>query len=84
MYNATVNRISRIAFGSVLIVTTLSINSTPLGGFAVLPLIAIPLILSGIYGENPLGELADKPVTKIKTRIERYIAKVINRTRLPA
>ena len=76
MFNVIVNRITRIVFGSALIATTMLVNVAPLGGFALLALIASPLILSGIYGENPLGELVNKPVTKIKERLETTIAKV--------
>jgi len=75
MSNTIINRIFRIAFGSGLILATLVVNAAPLGGFAVLPLIAIPLILSGIYGENPIGELLDKPLGNIKTRFVNTIAK---------
>lgn len=75
MTNSIVNRISRVVFGGSLIIATMSVSSSPLGGFAILPLIAIPMILSGIYGENPLGELVATPFDRLKTRVARYIAK---------
>ena len=75
MTNSIINRISRVVFGGSLIIATMSVSSAPLGGFAILPLIAIPMILSGIFGENPLGELVSAPFDTLKTRIARYIAK---------
>ena len=79
MATSTANRISRVVFGSSLIVATMTVNSLPLGGFAILPLIAIPVILSGLYGENPIGELTAKPVTAIKAGVSSYVAKVFKR-----
>ena len=76
MTNSNINRISRVVFGGSLIIATMSVSSAPLGGFAILPLIAIPMILSGIYGENPLGELVVAPVEAFKTRAANYMAKV--------
>jgi hypothetical protein len=76
MTNSTVNRILRVAFGSSLIVATMSVSTAPLGGFAILPLLAIPLILSGIYGENPLAELTTKAFNAMKTRASDYASKV--------
>ncbi|WP_455220793.1 hypothetical protein [Kaarinaea lacus] len=76
MTNSIVNRISRIIFGSSLIIATMVVNTAPLGGFAILPLIAVPLILSGIYGENPLGELIATPFNNLKVRFSNYIAKL--------
>ena len=76
MNSSIVNRISRIIFGSSLIIATMTVNTTPLGGFAILPLVAIPLILSGIYGENPLGELIASPFNKLKARLSNSLAKI--------
>jgi hypothetical protein len=73
--NNTINRIARIVFGSALIAITLAVNTAPLGGFALLPLIAIPVILSGLFGENLLGELLTKPVTATKQSLGNFIAK---------
>lgn len=84
MTNSTVNRIFRVVFGSSLIVATMAINSAPLGGFVILPLIAIPVIMSGLYGENLLGELIAKPVDAIKARISIYVAKVFKRNAVAA
>ncbi|WP_455207419.1 hypothetical protein [Kaarinaea lacus] len=84
MTNSTVNRILSVVFGSSLIVTTMAVSSAPLGGFAVLPLIGIPMILSGIYGENLLGELTAKPVNAIKARLSASIMKVFKRNAIPA
>ena len=72
-----VNRITRIVFGSALIGITLTVSAAPLGGFALLPLIAIPVILSGLYGENPIGELSAKPVNTLKSGVNNYIAKMV-------
>ena len=84
MTNSTVNRIIRVVFGSSLIVTTMAVSSAPLGGFAILPLIAIPMILSGLYGENPIGELTAKPVNTIKAHVSNYVAKVFKRNAVAA
>jgi len=84
MTNSTVNRIIRVVFGSSLIVTTMAVSSAPLGGFAILPLIAIPMILSGLYGENPIGELTAKPVDAFKARVSSYVEKVFKRNAVAA
>lgn len=84
MTNSTVNRILRVVFGSSLIVATMAVNSAPLGGFAILPLIAIPMILSGLYGENPIGELTAKPVDAIKARVSNFAAKTFKRNAVAA
>ena len=79
-----VNRITRIVFGSALIGITLTVNAVPLGGFALLPLIAIPIILSGLYGENPIGEISAKPVKALKSGLNSYLAKLIKRNAIAA
>ena len=84
MTNSTVNRIFRVVFGSSLIVAIMAINSGTLGGFAILPLIAVPMILSGIYGENLIRELTAKPVDAIKARVSNYVAKVFKRNTVVA
>jgi hypothetical protein len=77
----TVNRITRIVFGSTLIGITLVVSSTPLGGYALLPLIAIPVVLSGIFGENLIGELLTAPTQSVKSGINRYTAKLLKTTK---
>ena len=84
MATSTTNRIARVVFGSSLIVATMTVNSLPLGGFAIPPLIAIPMILSGLYGENPIGELTAKPVAAIKAGVSSYTAKVFKRNAVAA
>ena len=84
MATSTANRISRVVFGGSLIVATMTVNSLPLGGFAILPLVAIPMILSGLYGENPIGELIAKPVDVIKTRVSNWMMKVFKRNAVTA
>jgi len=76
MTNSIINRIARVVFGGSLIIATMSVTTAPLGGFAILPLIAIPMILSGIYGENPLGELVAAPFDTMKSQVASYIAKI--------
>jgi hypothetical protein len=76
MTNALVNRILRVVSGASLIIATMLVGSSSLGGFAILPLIAIPLILSGIYGENPLGELIATPFNAMKARATSFVAKM--------
>ncbi|MGD8568961.1 MAG: hypothetical protein PVJ39_12800 [Gammaproteobacteria bacterium] len=77
----TVNRITRIVFGSTLIGIALVVSAAPLGGYALLPLIAIPVILSGIFGENLIGELLAAPAQSVKSGMNRYAAKLSKRTR---
>ena len=79
MANLTVNRILRVLFGSSLIVVTMAVGSAPLGGFSILPLIAIPIILSGIYGENPVGELTEKSLNALKARVSQWVDKLFKR-----
>ena len=55
-----------------------------MGGFAILPLIAIPMILSGLYGVNPIGELTAKPIEAIRARISNYAAKLFKRNAIAA
>ncbi|WP_455200363.1 hypothetical protein [Kaarinaea lacus] len=84
MTNSTASRILRVVFGSSLIVATMAVNSAPLGGFAILPLIAIPMVLSGLYGENPVGELTARPVNIIKAGVTGLFAKVFKRSAVAA
>lgn len=76
MTNLTVNRILRVLFGASLIAVTMSVGSAPLGGFAILPLIAIPMVLSGIYGENPVGELTEKSLDALMARGSQWLNKL--------
>ena len=84
MAASMINRISRVTFGSGLIIATMSISTAPLGGFAVLPLIAVPMILSGLFGENPIGELTAAPVKTIKAQVTRFTAKLTRRNAVAA
>ena len=57
--NLTTNqRLNRIFIGSVLIVSTMLIGLVPLGWFAVLPLLATYPIFAGIYGYDPVSDIA--------------------------
>ena len=79
MATSMINRISSVAFGSGLILATMTISTAPLGGFAVLPLIAVPMILFGLFGENPIGELTAGPVNIFKAQTARFISKLTRR-----
>ena len=53
-------RAIRIVIGTGLIVFTMLTSVTPLGLFALLPLIATYPIFSGVYGYDPLGQWVGK------------------------
>ena len=84
MTNSIVNRLTRIVFGSGLILATMSVSTAPLGGFAVLPLIAVPMILSGLFGENPIGELTAGPVKSLKVRAAKFTTRLSKRNAVAA
>jgi hypothetical protein len=50
-----IQRFNRIAFGAVLIGITMATSTTPLGWLAVLPLLAILPIISGLIGFDPVS-----------------------------
>ena len=50
-----IQRFNRIAFGAVLIGITMATGTTPLGWLAVLPLLAILPIISGLIGFDPVS-----------------------------
>lgn len=56
----TGQRVNRILFGAAVIVFTMLINISPLGWFAVLPLLATYPIFAGIYGNDPVSTLAKR------------------------
>jgi hypothetical protein len=53
-----IQRFNRIAFGAVLIGITMATSTTPLGWLAVLPLLAVLPIISGLIGFDPVSSLA--------------------------
>ena len=53
-------RAVRIVIGTGLIVFTMLTSVTPLGLFALLPLIATYPIFSGVYGYDPIGQWVGK------------------------
>ncbi|KPJ94498.1 MAG: hypothetical protein AMJ55_06285 [Gammaproteobacteria bacterium SG8_15] len=68
-----VERVSRIVIGTGLIVFTLLINVTPLGLFALLPLLATYPIFSGIYGYDPLAQWIGKEFDQLVRASERLL-----------
>ena len=53
----------QVLVGSTLIGIAMTVNVTPLGGFAILPLIGIVPILFGLYGvQSPMCKLVNKAV----------------------
>lgn len=64
--NLTVSqRFNRILFGAAMIVFTMLLSATPLGWFAILPLLATYPIFTGIYGTDPVVEFARQGVVGI-------------------
>lgn len=62
-----VTSIIQVLVGSVLIGIGMTVNATPLGGFAVLPLIGIVPMLFGLYGvQSPMCRLVTKAVNSVR------------------
>lgn len=68
-----IERVSRIVIGTGLIVFTLLVNVTPLGLFALLPLLATYPIFSGIYGYDPLARWIGKEFDQVVHASERLL-----------
>ena len=68
-----IRRFNRIVFGAILIGITMAADSTPLGWLAVLPLLAILPILSGLTGIDPIPSF-------VETVYRRFQSKVISGT----
>ena len=58
-------RINRILLGAALILFTMLVSVTPLGWYALLPLLATYPIFTGIYGSDPVVEFAKQRVAGI-------------------
>ena len=59
----------QVLVGSVLIGIGMTVNATPLGGYAVLPLIGVVPILFGLYGvQSPMCRLVTKAVTSMRKK----------------
>ena len=58
-------RLNRILFGAAMIIFTMLASATPLGWFAILPLLATYPIFTGIYGTDPVVEFARQRVAGI-------------------
>ena len=56
----TGQRVNRILLGAAVIVFTMLVNVAPLGWVAVLPLLATYPVFAGIYGNDPLTDLAKR------------------------
>jgi hypothetical protein len=71
----------QVLVGSVLIGIGMTVSATPLGGYAVLPLIGIVPILFGLYGvQSPMCRL----VTKAVNSVRKQNAAVLGSKRQPA
>ncbi|WP_455201939.1 hypothetical protein [Kaarinaea lacus] len=70
-----IGRVSRIVVGTGLIVFTLVVNFTPLGLFALLPLLATYPIFTGIYGYDPVSQWIDKEFAQILQVSERFFGR---------
>ena len=68
-----IERVSRIVIGTGLIVFTLAVNITPLGLFAILPLLATYPIFSGIYGYDPAAQWIAREFDQVVHASERLI-----------
>lgn len=67
----TRQRIDRILLGSALIVSTMSLTFSPLGGFALLPLVATYPIFAGIYGYDPLTDFGKHQYSAMRHKVGR-------------
>ena len=64
----------QVIIGSILIGITMSVSAAPLGGYAVLPLIAIVPILFGLYGvQSPVCKLVTGAVSRVKKASDRSL-----------
>ena len=65
--NNKVSSIFQVLVGSILIIIGMTVNATPLGGFALLPLIGIVPVLFGLYGvQSPMCKLVTKAVNSVR------------------
>ena len=64
-----IRRFNRIAFGAVLIGITMTTSTTPLGWLAVLPLLAILPIISGLIGFDPVSSFLAQIFDRIQSKV---------------
>ena len=58
------DRVIRVLIGALLTGYTMGLNIEPLGWFSVLPLLAIPVVMTAIMGWDPLYSLANFSTSK--------------------
>jgi hypothetical protein len=64
-----IQRFNRIAFGAVLIGITMATGTAPLGWLAVLPLLAILPIISGLIGFDPVSSFFAEIFGRFQTKV---------------
>ena len=62
-------RLNRILLGAALILATMFIGVTPLGWFAVLPLLATYPLFAGIYGYDPVVDIYRQGIRSVSHAI---------------
>lgn len=70
---SVIERVSRIVIGTGLIVFILTVNLTPLGLFALLPLLATYPIFTGLYGYDPVTYWVGKEIDQLIHASERLL-----------
>lgn len=72
-----VTNVFQVLVGAVLIGTGMTVNATPLGGFALLPLIGIVPVLFGLYGvQSPVCKLVTKAVRSVRKAADDTVTAV--------
>jgi len=70
----TTTSIVQVIVGATLILTGMSVNATPLGGLALLPLIGTIPLFFGIFGvQSPVCKLISKAVTAVQRQADKII-----------
>jgi hypothetical protein len=64
-----IQRFNRITFGAVLIGITMATSTTPLGWLAVLPLLAILPIISGLIGFDPVSSFFVEIFGRLQSKV---------------
>lgn len=76
-----ITNIVEVLVGAALIGITMTTSATPLGGFAVLPLIGIVPILFGIYGvQTPILKTVSKGYHYVREHAVHAIEKIKHST----
>jgi len=73
-------RLNRIFLGAALIVSTMLISTAPLGWIAMIPLFATYPLFAGIYGYDPVTDIARQGV-RVASRAFTHVQETVHRSR---